>query len=468
MKAWRESVKRPGSNPVSALAAAEPSAAAASPPSAAPANPQTATPAAAQPAANSAAPASEKAVLTTKILSLQGSLQEIQAQLEAQHNKLLSMQAQVRYAEQHPKVAVAPVAEHGSRSLLTAALAGVALLAGVCVALYMRLRRRAKSGALPSIEKVPVVAPVDAAHAPAAKPKPVPVVVRAPEAPRIEVHEHPSEARIDAGIGMFESYPEEQAEPMESALELSMNDTSGIDVAKLREELAAAKLREEIAAAWALPAAETYKREDLDHESTLVQDIANSLEDTVKLETAKAQSEEDTIDEEAYTDTIANPDIDTFVGAAGETAHFAATAILPASAILPEAAMNLQIDAEHLDYNLLDLDQSTEAVNSQADANDRLSDTQRRANLVEALKQAIEREPDRRDLRMKLLETYYAEAATNKQGFVEAMERLARERGDMDEAEWQKIEQMRRKLGADDPLLDSQQDEVLANLRLRA
>jgi hypothetical protein len=146
---------------------------------------------------------------------------------------------------------------------------------------------------------------------------------------------------------------------MESALELSTADTSGINAAKLREELAAAKLREEIAAAWALPAAETYKREDMDHESsTLAQDIGRSLEDTATLQAAQA-SPEDTIEEEAYTDTIANPDIDDFVGKAGETGSFAATAILPDATVRMTAKdFPTEIDPDNLDYNLVDLGES--------------------------------------------------------------------------------------------------------------
>jgi len=373
MKAWRETVKRPGSNPVSAVAAAEPTAPSISAPTAtvaansasaktAPADSKEQAPAAvarntpvsvipAATAERAALPASDasgdKAALTTKILSLEGSLQEIQAQLEAQHNKLLSMQAQVRYAEQHPKVVVAPaLVDHSNRALLNAALAGLALLGGVCVALFMRLRRRAKTNALPSIQKVPVVAPVETVAPSPAKPRPAPVVVRAPEAPRIEVQEHhepPSEPRIEARTAKHEMRPDAHQEPMESALELSTADTSGINAAKLREELAAAKLREEIAAAWALPAAETYKREDMDHESTLAQDIAKSLEDTVTLQAAQAGSAGDTIEEEAYTDTIANPEIDILAGA---------------TVVMSAEDFPTEIDPDHLDYNLVDLDEA--------------------------------------------------------------------------------------------------------------
>jgi FimV-like protein len=390
MQAWRDGVKKPvslasqpavstpaaantaPSNPVSAKTPASTPAAAevvastapvASSPSPAAVADSAATPA--SPAAQQKAsdPSAEKAALTQQIVSLEGSLQEIQAQLEAQHNKLLTMQAQARYAEQHPKVVVAaPTVNSSNRQLLNAALTGMALLAGVCVALLLRLRRRAKTSARPSIDKVPVVAPVEAvAPAPVARPKPAPMIVRAPEPARIEVHEHqieePSELRTEARLGMAEMRPEEQPEPMESALELSTADTSGINAAKLREELAAAKLREEIAAAWALPAAETYKREDAHHnESTLAQDIAKSLEDTTRLQAAQAHAEDETLEEEAFTDTIANSD-ETIVGSVGETANFAATEVLPESTMKMSASdFPTELDPEQLDYNFVDMD----------------------------------------------------------------------------------------------------------------
>jgi hypothetical protein len=499
MQAWRTTVKRPSSNSVTVAADAAPAAPASTPPVvdavpastasastasastrpapvSAPAAPVVSAQAASDPVASpvaavptSAAPATataksgdaagEKAVLTTQLVSLEGSLRDLQTQLEAQHNKMLTLQAQQRYAEQHPTVVAGPATvEHTGRGLLAAALAGVALLTAACVALLARLRRRAKTSALPSIEKVPVVAQLEAEPL-VAQPKPK-VAVRAPEAPRIEVQEHhaePSEPRIEARIGMHEMRPDAHEDPMESALELSTADTSGINAAKLREELAAAKLREEIAAAWALPAAETYKRDDINHESTLAQDIAKSLEDTVKLEQSLV-SVDDTIEEEAYTDTIANTDVDTIVGEAGDTHNFAAATALMAS---PDAEQ-LKVDADHLDYNLLDLDQSDAHVKMET-TKEHVIAKDRRTNLVDVLKQAIEREPQRRDLRIKLLETYYAEASTNRQSFLEAVQRLAQDRGDMDEAEWQKIEQMGRRLGADSPELSSQQDDDFAD-----
>jgi FimV-like protein len=347
--------------PASAAPAKAPVAANA-PPAAAVTAAAPALPAAA--AAKSSEPSADKAALTQKIVSLEGSLQEIQAKLEAQHNKLLSMQAQVRYAEQHPKAVAAPVsAASSNRELLAAALAAMAVLAGVCVALFMRLRSRAKTSGLPSIDKVPVVAQVETAPL-VAKSKPAPVVVRAPEPPRIEVHEEPVEARVEARTGMPEMRYEEQNEPHESALELSTADTSGINAAKLREELAAAKLREEIAAAWALPAAETYKREDANHDNSLAQDIAKSLEDTIKLQAAKAESDAETIEEVAFTDTLSDED-GTIVGAVGETADFVATEVLPDSTMKMSADdFPKEFDPDHLDFNLTELESSVDTVDT--------------------------------------------------------------------------------------------------------
>jgi len=66
-----------------------------------------------------------------------------------------------------------------------------------------------------------------------------------------------------------------------------------------------------------------------------------------------------------------------------------------------------------LDYNLLDLDQTALHVHMPSALNENVAVKERRTNLTDVLKSAIEREPDRDDLRMKLLEMYYAAASTN-------------------------------------------------------
>jgi pilus assembly protein FimV len=91
---------------------------------------------------------------------------------------------------------------------------------------------------------------------------------------------------------------------------------------------------------------------------------------------------------------------------------------------------------------------------------------ERRTNLVDVLKMAIEREPDRKDLRMKLLETYYAAAATNRQGFLEVVQKLARERDRLAEGEWDKIAFMGRQIASDTGIFTSDaedEDDKLAD-----
>jgi hypothetical protein len=69
---------------------------------------------------------------------------------------------------------------------------------------------------------------------------------------------------------------------------------------------------------------------------------------------------------------------------------------------------------------------------------------------------AIEREPHRRDLRMKLLEVYYHTAATNRLAFLEIARKLSRERDQLSAADWDKIVVMGREVAADDALFAEQ------------
>jgi len=333
-----------------------------------PATAATAATVAANAAPTTAAPdaTNDRAALESKILSLEGTLQEIQTQLQSQQEKLSRMQAQSRLNEQHAKAMAAPPVS-SDRGLLRAALAGMAVLAGACVVLLMRLRRRAKTSARPSIEKVPVVAPVEALApvAPVARPKPAPAPAFTPEAARIEVYEEPLVPRT-------ETHPEphyERHEPMESALELSTADTAGINAAQLREELAAAKLREEIAAAWALPAAESYKRDDFDPENTLAQDIAKSLEDTLALQAAMTGTYGEVRDAGDTVETLqhmSNP---------GETAETLLQAGYPGDTVETLTHVNFRGPGYHADPASRDEPNSHDPYDTQDTRNDTRSDT---------------------------------------------------------------------------------------------
>jgi hypothetical protein len=109
-----------------------------------------------------------------------------------------------------------------------------------------------------------------------------------------------------------------------------------------------------------------------------------------------------------------------------------------------------------LDYNLLDLDATTQHVHMPSDLLDAPVVKDRRTNIVDVLKMAIERDPERRDLRMKLLETYYSVASTNQRGFLEVVKQMSREPNYLSAADWQKVVMMGRAIAPDDILFVDQ------------
>jgi pilus assembly protein FimV len=117
-----------------------------------------------------------------------------------------------------------------------------------------------------------------------------------------------------------------------------------------------------------------------------------------------------------------------------------------------------------LDYNLLDLDATTQHVHMPSDLLDQSVVKDRRTNIVDVLKMAIERDPERRDLRMKLLETYYSAASANQRGFLEVVKKLSREPNYLSADDWQKVVMMGRAIAPDDILFaDQPKDDDLAN-----
>ena len=136
------------------------------------------------------------------------------------------------------------------------------------------------------------------------------------------------------------------------------------------------------------------------------------------------------------------------------------TAILDTRKADPAAADNTV-----LDYNLLDLDATTQHVHMPSDLTDQPAVKDRRTNIVDVLKMAIERDPERRDLRMKLLETYFSAASTNQRGFLEVVRKLSREPNYLSADDWQKVVMMGRAIAPDDILFANQakDDDDLAN-----
>jgi pilus assembly protein FimV len=109
-------------------------------------------------------------------------------------------------------------------------------------------------------------------------------------------------------------------------------------------------------------------------------------------------------------------------------------------------------DTAELRYKLLDLDGTVHHVSMPSILYENRRFKERRTSRVDVLKIAVKREPNRRDLRMKLLDTYYAAAATSRQGFLEVAQSLASERENMSGGEWGKIAEMGRQIAADNDL----------------
>ena len=124
--------------------------------------------------------------------------------------------------------------------------------------------------------------------------------------------------------------------------------------------------------------------------------------------------------------------------------------------------VNLRADPTRLDYNLLDLDLTAQHVQMPSVLNEHVVVKERRTNLADVLKLAIEREPDRHDLRMKLLELYYSAASTNRRAFLDVVQKLARDRDRLQGGQWDKIAFMGRQIAAENPLFaeESESDDL--------
>jgi FimV-like protein len=84
---------------------------------------------------------------------------------------------------------------------------------------------------------------------------------------------------------------------------------------------------------------------------------------------------------------------------------------------------------------------------------------ERRKSPVDVLRQAIEREPHRSDLCLKLLELYYTAAAENRRAFLEASHHLAKNDKLATEEDWSRIAAMGRAIAPDDELFCDSMDK---------
>jgi pilus assembly protein FimV len=329
--------------------------------------------------------AAEAAALNLRVQSLEQGLHDIQGQLKREHDKLLGVQAQVRYAEQtvNDPVAAAPAPRHW---LLTCLIGGLALLAGALGAMFLKLRRRAT----PKINANSMMAGSAPIVGETSNPATEHLVAEEPaprEAPRtVPPHTLPNTDAASPPKPVFTVNEDELRAAYEDTLDLSG------ETAILAAEIAAAS-----------------------------GDTANLPAATVNLNAHALQA--------------------------------AAVALADESATVMVSAEEL-LDTTKLDYNLVDLDLTAQHVHMPSVLHEPVVVKERRTNLVDVLKRAVEREPDRCDLRMKLLETYYAAAAANRQAFLEVVQKLARHRDRLGEGEWDKIAFMGKQIASDTALFD--------------
>jgi len=372
--------------------------------------------------------AAEAAALNLRVQSLEHGLHDIQGQLERENDKLLRLLAQVKYAEAAVKLPVAaPAPRHW---LLPSLVGGLGLLAGAFGAMLLKLRRRA----MPKIS------------AGGAQAVSAPMVDETSKAATNLVAEEPA--------------PSETLHTMprpiwQDSIELSAARKS----ARVEQE---AKAGEQISAAVNAEVAAQPKPA-----STVIEDeLRAALEDTLNLagETAVLVAEiaaaaGDTANMPAATVSLNARALQAEAAAEADAADRAAiadpAAIGDDAATVMVSAEALRVDTTNLDYNLMDLDLTAQHVQMPSALHERVVAKERRTNLVDVLKKAVEREPDRCDLRMKLLETYYAAAAANRQAFLEVVQKLARDRDHLGEGEWDKIAFMGRQIAADTALFSS-------------
>jgi pilus assembly protein FimV len=84
---------------------------------------------------------------------------------------------------------------------------------------------------------------------------------------------------------------------------------------------------------------------------------------------------------------------------------------------------------------------------------------ERRKNPVDVLRQALERDPTRGDLRLKLLELYYVAAEQNRRAFMEIAQHLAQSVNLASPQEWSQILDMGRKIAPNEPLFSQTADD---------
>jgi pilus assembly protein FimV len=407
-------------------------------------------------AADTAAPASdeaETAALRDRVLSLEKALEDMHRQLAAENAKIQDLkdqdlkqtaavpiaQAAAPKPEESAVVAAAAtstvkvehmgVQEHpapvlGARApssrqpqigklWMGSLAAAVALLFGG----FVYRRRRATLAAAASAPAIPVEMPEAFSAAEALDAAPSQAPAPAKSTPASSAQERPAPAAADAIVAREITLRSPNAE---------FDQTMGIDTVALERSYLD------------VMAVDSYGIDDTAPHEAVEAAAATATHDTSDMNTVA-------IDTSELDTTVIQSDLN--------------TVILDTKKMDPAAVNGIV-----LDYNLLDLDATTQHVHMPSDLLDQSVVKDRRTHIVDVLKLAIERDPERRDLRMKLLETYYGTASTNQRGFLEVVRQMAREPGFLSTDDWQKVVVMGRAIAPDDMLFAEQpKDDDLAD-----
>jgi FimV-like protein len=431
----------------------------ASAPSAAATAPATAAPVAAS--------APTDAALNARIQTLEQGLHDMQTQVQREHDKLLGVQAQLKYAE---SAATAPAtatpvvaATHSWR--VPSILGGLTLLAGALAAIYLKLRRRPAPKVADKVELTATEAFLERSadfapsHAVAAEPirRDSPSVPSS--APRRPIMTEDGRELSQAWNSVRDQQEAKVRAQLTAALSTAASSPRQSVMTVTEEELRAAyEDTLDLSSETAILAAEI---------AAASSDTANLPAATVNLnaealqQAADAAMAETGVNETVVMDPNSTASVRT-VSLEQISADIESTVEQPRSAPAESfrvEASALETDTPKLDYNLADLDLTAHHVQMPSMLHEHVVVKERRTNLVDVLKMAIEREPDRSDLRMKLLETYYAAAATNRQGFLDVVQKLSRERDRLEQGEWEKIAFMGKQIASDTGLFTADSED---------
>ena len=118
----------------------------------------------------------------------------------------------------------------------------------------------------------------------------------------------------------------------------------------------------------------------------------------------------------------------------------------------PEPTVVSAAAAKRLDVSKPDEDTTGTHLVLTGEFNQQAPLVERRRSTADVLRQAIEREPHRSDLRLKLIELYYTAASQNRRAFLDATRRLAGNPLHLSAEDWSRILDMGRMIAPDDEL----------------